>query len=249
MNSARTGHTATLLNDGRVLVGGGLDSNKASLSTAELFDATTEQFTLATMTGSHAHHAAALLSSGKVLLAGGSSNPTEIFDPAVNTFAAVNAGTDLSFLTATLLADGRVLLAGGEGQVIFVNCNAEEKLEEESTVGALLFDSSSVSFSSTGHMSSPRARHTATLLPGGKVLVAGGLNISAVESGCVLSGNSVSLSSAELFDPTQGTFALTTTMATVRSRHTATLLPNGGVLVIGGFDANNNPLASAELYH
>jgi len=257
MQSPRTGHTATLLNDGRVLVAGGLDSPnnslKSPLSTAELFDPTTEQFTLATMAGSHAYHAAALLSSGKVLLTGGSSGPnlvyTEIFDPAVNTFASINAGTNFSFLTATLLVDGRVLLAGGEVPVRFVDCNSEEKVEVESTVFALLFDGSAASFSSTGHMSSSRALHTATLLPGGKVLMAGGLNISAVESGCVLSRNSVSLASAELFDPTQGTFALTTSMTTPRSRHTTTLLPNGGVLVIGGLDANNNPLASAELYH
>ena len=139
-------------------------------------------------------------------------------------------------------------MAGGEGPVVFVNCNLEERFEVESMVGALLFDSSAASFSSTGAMSSSRARHTATLLPGGKVLVAGGVNISAVQSGCNLSTSSVPLASAELFDPIQGTFALTTSMTNVRSRHTATLLPNGDVLVIGGFDANNNPLASAELY-
>ena len=63
--------------------------------------------------------------------------------------------------------------------------------------------------------------HTATLLPIGKVLVAGGSNGS-------------DLSSAELYDPASGTWTATGSLGTARSFHTATLLPNGKVLVAGG---------------
>src|SRR5207245_8581076 len=66
------------------------------------------------------------------------------------------------------------------------------------------------------------AGHTATLLPGGKVLVSGG----------IVSGATY-LSSAELYDPVSGTWAPTCSMSMGRYRHRATLLPNGKVLVVG----------------
>ena len=77
-------------------------------------------------------------------------------------------------------------------------------------------------FSDTGSLNIPRFRHTATLLPNGKVLVAGGDNGSG------------ELSSAELYDPTSGTWTPTGSLNTARESHTATLLPNGKVLVAGG---------------
>ena len=79
--------------------------------------------------------------------------------------------------------------------------------------------------------------HTATLLPNGKVLVAGGYD-----------GNSVALASAELYDPASGTWTATGSLATARDGHTATLLPNGKVLVAGGLDSSQVAFASAELY-
>jgi WD40 repeat protein len=83
-------------------------------------------------------------------------------------------------------------------------------------------------------MATARVAHTATLLPNGKVLVAGG------------SGISFYLASAELYDPATGTWSTTGSMATARRYHTATLLPNGKVLVTGGY--NGSYLASSELY-
>ena len=73
----------------------------------------------------------------------------------------------------------------------------------------------------TGSMATARCLHTATLLPNGKVLVAGG--VDGV------------LSSAELYDPASGTWSATGSMGTARDYHTATLLPNGQVLVAGGY--------------
>ncbi len=89
-------------------------------------------------------------------------------------------------------------------------------------------------FSPTGGMATARATHTATLLPDGNVLVAGG---------CCPFTNS-----AELYDPSAGTFSATGSMETARGSHTATLLPDGNVLVAGGL-ADEVHFASAELYN
>src|SRR4029077_10660015 len=91
-------------------------------------------------------------------------------------------------------------------------------------------------FSNTGSLNIPRFLHTATLLPNGKVLVAGG------DSG------SGELSSAELYDSASGMWTPTGSLNTERSSHTATLLPNGKVLVAGGFGTSRPVLREAELY-
>src|SRR5205823_11552805 len=95
-----------------------------------------------------------------------------------------------------------------------------------------------VTFVVTGSLATARAGqpsgHTATLLPNGNVLVAGGGDIDGIHP------------SAELYDPASGTWSATGSLATPRSGHTATLLPNGKVLVAGGGDGSI--LASAELY-
>src|SRR5215472_6973785 len=83
-------------------------------------------------------------------------------------------------------------------------------------------------FAAVGSMSTPRVNHSATLLPNGKVLIAGGSN------------GSQDLGSAELYDPTTKTFTATGDMATVRGSNTATLLLNGKVLIMGA--------GSADLY-
>src|SRR5439155_1366266 len=89
----------------------------------------------------------------------------------------------------------------------------------------------------TGSMATAREFHTATLLPNGKVLVAGGGD-----------GGGSTFASAELYDPATGIWTATGSIATARSAHTATLLPNGQVLVAGGTNYPIGTLASAELY-
>jgi WD40 repeat protein len=94
----------------------------------------------------------------------------------------------------------------------------------------------SVAFGETGSLNIGRYAHTATLLPNGMVLVAGGYNQTDGD-----------LASAELYDPETGTWTETGSLATARDGHTATLLPNGKVLVAGGY-SNGSVLRSAELY-
>src|SRR5436190_21371369 len=95
-------------------------------------------------------------------------------------------------------------------------------------------------FSYTGSLHTARAGHTATLLPDGKVLVAGGGHTS------VAGAEFTPITSAELFDPATGIWTPTGSMAEPRDRHTATLLPNGQVLVVGG---NAYDVRTAEIYN
>ena len=88
----------------------------------------------------------------------------------------------------------------------------------------------------TGSLNTPRAGHTATLLPNGQVLVSGGENATGFLAG------------AELYNPSTGQWTVTGDMAAPRINHQATLLPNGRVLVSGG-NNTTGALASAELYN
>jgi Galactose oxidase, central domain len=236
MTTARGGHTATLLMNGKVLIAGGADQYPGGTgsASAELYDPSTGAFT---QTGSMAvarfRHTATLLQNGKVLITGGtsldSSNPTaaaEVYDPATGTFTVTGGmATAREEHTATLLADGRVLVVGGEGPV-----SGSSELQSSATVE--VYDPSTGLFSTTGSMTAARSLHTATLLPSGKVLVAGGGDNN---------------STAEVYDPATGYFSITGGMEIGRSGHTATLLSNGSVLVTGGGIFSG--LASAELYH
>jgi Kelch motif protein len=100
---------------------------------------------------------------------------------------------------------------------------------------------SSGTFARTGNMTTARSQHTATQLPNGKVLIAGGVQSTS------LSGAPLILAVTELYDPGTGTFNPAGNMTTARRMHTSTLLADGRVLIAGGYGAEG-AVASAELY-
>jgi hypothetical protein len=228
MKIARSGHAATLLLSGKVLVTGG--GNGAPDPTAELYDPATGRFgaTAGNMTKARSRHTATLLNLsnpsapnyGKVLIVGSGDTSAELYDPVASTFAATGSLNHArTSPTATLLNTGKVLIVGG-------STTANDATAE-------LYDPASGTFSFAGNTTAVRSGHTATLLLDHSVLIAGG------------SGTA----SAELYDPTRGIFVPTVgDMTEPRSGHTATLLGTAANAVQSGYILIIGTDGSADLY-
>lgn len=235
MTEARASQTATLLPDGRVLVVGGFNST-GIVDSAEIYDPRTGSWTgTGHLHAARAYHTATLLRDGTVLVAGGlgkagtALSSAEVYTPRTGTWRLSGSmGVGRASQTATLLADGRVLVAGG------VSGKADRVL-----ASAELYDPRLGRWVETGHMAGARAGHTATLLPNGQVLVTGGQH--------TLTPDAVS-ASAEVYNPPHGVWRAAGTMARQRVNHTATLLPNGTVLVVGGEDSSGADSNAIEIY-
>jgi N-acetylneuraminic acid mutarotase len=135
--------------------------------------------------------------------------------------------------TATLLLSGKVLVAGG----------LDGPFPSSALASAELYDPATNSWSEAAPMIGSRARHTATLLPDGRVLVVGGLSVALRDAGVFPSQPT----SAEIYDPTANRWSATGPMAQYRLDQTATLLRDGRVLVAGGQDGLIS-FDSAEIY-
>jgi len=277
--TARSRHTATLLPNGKVIIAGGF--NGSGLTSAQIYDPTagTWSATGALVTGRF-NHTATMLPDGRMLVVGGGVTSTELFDSALGAWSATGAlATVRQDHTATLLPNSRVLVAGGQnlsdgvahtsaeiydpatgawdpagplaigrfnhtatllpnGKMLVVGGQNGPPASYQYFASAEIYDLATNAWSAAGSLSTARGQHTATLLLNGKVLVVGGQNI--------VGGSPQYLASAELYDPATGGWSPTGPLATGRSEHTATLLPNGKVLVVAG--SNGVDLTSAELY-
>jgi N-acetylneuraminic acid mutarotase len=232
LSVARVSHTETLLADGRVLVTGGYGVGSVVLNNAELYDPATGAWKPAgTMNSPRSLHTATLLPGGGVLVVGGLNTifyppllrSAELYDPATGSWTATRDAITARVLhTATLLHNGKVLVAGGVRVEPFDHYgDGVDKAE--------LYGPATGQWSATGSLAASRVVQTATLLPNGRVLVAGGYSDYNI------------VSTAELYDPVTASWSVTGSLKTVHSEHAATLLASGKVLVVGGGEELYDP--------
>ena len=249
--TARYLHTATRLEDGRVLVTGGVGPDGTAIAAAELWDPATRTFSPAgSLAQARYAHAATLLHDGRVLIVGGASAATvdrvEIWDPATGAFEATSVPIRAQGVTATTLQDGRVLIVGGSV------CQVDKVATPPSTfarchgdVRATWIWSPDGTLVAGPELNDERGWHTATLLADGRVLIVGNpqWGIDTPES-------------AEVYDPATNTFSVVgEPRHYISGAQAATLLRDGRVLVTGGDSADPNgrprwfgPLKSAETW-
>lgn len=236
LHAARIYHTATLLQNGKVLVAGGAAVGVAALASAELYDPVTGTWSMTgALNAARSSHTATLLQNGKVLVAGGagasSAENAELYDPATGAWSLTGSlATNHVAATATLLRDGKVLVVGGTENF-------------DPTNDAELYDPVKGTWSTAGRPAYAREGHSATLLADGSVLVAGGI-VGAFDFDIEFPAPST----AELYDPVSNTWSLVGNPS-IESDNPAVLLSNGSVLKAGGFSvivASNGESARNE---
>src|SRR5947208_8208599 len=196
LHEGHVGHTATLLNDGRVLIAGGTDVHGVATARCELFDPKANRWIRAgNMIRARAAHAATLLADGNVLVSGGQTglsifpiqvlSNAEIYHPATNSWTAVAAMNAPRRMHGSIrLHDGRVLVVGG------TNVAPGSPLPAAELEQAELYDPHRDSWSFAGTGLPSLSEQAATLMPDGMVLVTGG----STDTGFATTG-------AEVFDP------------------------------------------------
>ncbi len=231
MAEARNAATSTLLADGRVLVTGGGDATKAGedpFASAEIFDpATGEWADAGNMQNENFAHGAVLLDDGRVMVAG--STLTEMYDPATGTWAA--AGEPLRERTGgypvILLNDGKVMVPGGEFK-------QRRRAGADPIRNVEIYDPATEAWTRVADMNDARSRHAAALLNNGNVLV-------------------VETRELQIYNPSTDMWALAGKMMLERdSYHTATVLTDGRVLIVGGSAEDDNGrlqgITAVEIY-
>jgi N-acetylneuraminic acid mutarotase len=229
LNTARVGHTATLLNNGQVLIVGGYDPETGLIADAELYDPPSQTFIdLGDTNAPRYRHTSTVLQNGQVLIAGGETDPVptgayntaELFDPVRQAFTLVSVPmtTPRQGHAAVLLNNGQVLISGGNDPGTGSLNTAE------------LYDpNSDIFIAVAGVMTTPRISHVMTLLNGGQVLIVGGAS----------GASGTALASTETYNPASQLFTAAGSMASVREYQTDTLLNDGTVFIAGGTDGTN----------
>ena len=225
MLSARDGHTATVLTNGKILAAGGTN-NGVALTSAELYNPTAGTWaSTGSMNAARSHARAVQLSNGSVLVVGGcvndclsaTTNSAEIYTPNAGSFSAtgsmVQARSDFG---VTLLANGQVLVAGGCTAFDVNGCTSVTNKAE-------IYDPKAGTWKTTTALHTARYAMTATLLAGGKALVAGG-STAALDA----------LNSSEVYDPTAKTWTLGGKMVQPRADYASIMLSTGTILFAGG---------------
>ena len=232
MNTARTAAAAVRLEDGRVMVIGGADENGMPLKSAEIYDPRTDTWSsTASMNNARVEDFPAVLLPGrKVLVAGPGFGLAEIYDQKTNTWTPTGSMNVARGEFATVvLRDGRVLAVGGVAS------------DGTPIASAEIYDPRTGIWTLTGSMKDGRNDLALVVLRDGRVLAAGG--------GMGAETNP-RWASAEIFDPRTGQWTPTGPMTAPRSEveYASVLLPDGRVLVPGGYTRPHTPVSSSDLY-
>ena len=245
MTRPRSRHTATTLSDGKVLVVGGevSKSGPGFIGTAEVYDPATGRWnSTGSLNTPRGGFTATLLGTGKVLVVGGVGNgenslaSAELYNPATKSWAFTgNLSQARMFHTASILVDGSVLVTGG--------WDSDDELQKTTNTGEL-YDPVTGTWTSASPLYGSRVYHAATILQDGSALVTGGYNRSFG-----MPPPRISFSDTQIYDVSTDNWTKVGSMNVARNGHSATRLPDGKVLVAGGYDWNSREIvANAELY-
>ena len=224
MSIARTGHSATVLQDGRVLVLGGTSSGSETLRSTQLYDPTQNTWTDGpNIPEARSHHTATVLGDGSVLVVGGRVGSVPVksvytFDPGSDSFTEEEPlSRGRSNHTATFLGDGRLVVVGG-----FVDPLAP---------GPEVWDPSTLSWTEWD-VPLQRADHVALVLRDG-LLIAGGRDSDE--------STAAALQSAALLDLTDGTLTELPDMVAPRTGLGGTSFSEGALVFAGATSNSGNP--------
>lgn len=230
----RQGDTVTRLDDGRVLVVGDF-SSPDDWNGAQVYDPNKDVWkSTAYLVDKRRWHTSTLLLDGRVLVTGGREKSSEVlhtvemFDPVDNSWTSTSVmNHGRAFHGTVLLNDGRVLVVGGFDNDLRTLASAE------------VYDPDTQTWTLVDEMSEPRFFLSASVLNDGRVLVIGGSNNST--------GPGAAHKTAEIYDPVSDSWSGAGQLAVNRTGHSATVLKDGRVLVVGGGGLDSN-LAQAEIY-
>jgi len=232
-------HTSTLLQDGRVLVTGGIDWTTNEIhASAELYDPETGTWrSTGAMKTARWNHRAVRLDDGRVLIVGGATEESgdeavlasaEIFDPRTESWkeiAPMHHGRRAPGMA--LLHDGRAIVIGGKSAV---GPRRRDRAEVE------VFDPATETWTDVAPLRESRWGPSAIVLRDGQVLVTGGMY-----------GSSGRRRSAERFDPIRGEWRRAGGLEQARNGHRSITLASGQILICGGFSGRDY-LSSCEIY-
>src|SRR5215471_12518957 len=249
MSIGRFSFAAVALQNGKVLVAGGVLEDNSTTNTVDLYDPATGIFTpVAPMNDPRFGFSATRLQNGKVLVAGGGNdtvgalNTAELYDPTTGTWSGTGAMKEgRQIHSAVLLRDGSVLVTGGN--IDRTPCPTNDCVN--TITESEIYTPSTGQWKTVGEMTIARSFFTTTLLPTGKALAVGGRIHTGPDY-----FDYHAIAWTDLYDAASKKWSATGTMSISREDHSTVLLATGQVLVMGGttVDFNGVTVVSAELY-